>query len=494
MILLSKRAQYTPTPHVVIEPIDPLVQKAVNDIKALNPSFFMQVEKIVVHFGGGAGHLGYVKRGPNENPRIINIYKDRIKEIIQNSLGGQLNAQNFEEAVKLAIIEVLGHEQTHVGQKPEAEFAGEPEAERGGKDIAQKLKPQWMSLSSASVALHNIRDKYLPSIPMSEPTLSFVAFSENNDQRQMVKEGIRILCDKHIKPAIIDVQKACAFNKNIRNSVVKHIGLISHAVGSEKIDGEDFVISLASYQASVGLEPTGKLDKKIIKKMAQHVNFDMFPRNFGIVIPNKLYRGGLIRSPEHIKALMEHCGIQRIVSLHNDQNVLRMCGPLGVEYIPAYLENGKKGDLGRKIFGESVYDFLTQKPTYIHCFYGEDRTGGVIARLRTESGWPCKLAYLEAKSYGFKDIFTDLIDWFCEPSEDDPPVDTDKIRERLNYVDPYQEPELSQNLLEPTPTDMPFGNPFEHPINHTYVTWGDTVNNITPSSMTPPLPVGSHGK
>jgi hypothetical protein len=74
---------YTPTPNVVIEPVDPLVQRAVNDIKQKDPNFFAQVEKIVVHFGGGAGQLGHVARGPNENPRAIHIYKDRIRSIME---------------------------------------------------------------------------------------------------------------------------------------------------------------------------------------------------------------------------------------------------------------------------------------------------------------------------------------------------------------------------------------------------------------------------
>ena len=102
---LSKRSQdkYVPTPNVVIEPVDPLVQQAVNKIKQINPNFFLQVEKIVVHFGGGAGNLGYVKRGPSDNPRVIHIYKDRIKEIIQKQLGGAFNAKNFEQAVQQAL-------------------------------------------------------------------------------------------------------------------------------------------------------------------------------------------------------------------------------------------------------------------------------------------------------------------------------------------------------------------------------------------------------
>ena len=52
---ISKRSQqkpYIPTPNVIIEPIDPLVQMAVNKIKQRDPNFFMQVEKQYVNISG----------------------------------------------------------------------------------------------------------------------------------------------------------------------------------------------------------------------------------------------------------------------------------------------------------------------------------------------------------------------------------------------------------------------------------------------------------
>lgn len=498
-LILSKRAQqpYTPTPNVVIEPIDPLVQQAVNKIKQSNPNFFLQVEKIVVHFGGGSGNLGYVKRGPDDNPRVIHIYKDRIKGIIQRDLGGGFNALNFEKAVQLALIEVIGHEQTHIGEKPEEFFHGESEAERGGAEMVSKMKPQFANklmdrLVLANYNLFEIREKFVPNVPMSEANLASLIYYENGDTANFIKEAICILKSANVSPALYELHEASQFNKNNITSFIKKFGMISQTVGSD-FDSIGFAFGVAHFQAQVGLKPTGKLDKLTINKLSEKIRFRDFPKNFGIVFPGQLYRGGLIEHPAQLRALRDQCGVKRIVALHDNPETPRLCSFIGLEYVPAFMEQGAPEEFGRKVFGDSVSKFLLQKPTYVCCYFGQDRTSGVIARLRTEMGWPCKLAYLEAKSYGFKDIFADFIDWFCEPTNEEPPIDTDKIRKLLGGRSPYINPELTQCLVEPTPTDMPFSNPFDGTGNPDYLTWADTVNNITPISITSPIPIGSQG-
>lgn len=495
---LSKRAeQFTPGPHVVIEPMDPLVQEAVQDIRKVDPNFFAQVQKVVIHFGGGGGHLGFVERGQGKDPRVIHLYKDRIRDIIQKEMGGGLNAKNFKKSVKLALVEVLGHEKTHIGEKPEVEFSGEPEAESGAKSLVDRLKPTMMVedvLLNASLDLLNIKQKFLPNVVMSEPNLPFAIYSVNKDRRRMIKEGLNILRSSEVNPAIIDIENAIKFNDEIVKRKIKLLGSILNALRANRYDNHDFIIKLAKFQYGNGMVPTGRLDVKTVNKFARSLNFNDFPRNFGIVIPGELYRGGLIDDLRQLKALKDSCGIERVVSLHDSPSIPMMCDMLGIEHVPAYLKSGQPEEMGRKVFGNSISSLLSQKPTYVHCYFGRDRTGSVIARYRTEMGWPCRLAYLEAKSYGFQDIFADFIDWFCEPSDDETPINTEKIRKMLRNKDPYQNPEIIQELLEPTPNDMPFGNPYDTVDSHQYVTWSDTMNNITPTSITSPIPSGSHGK
>lgn len=191
----------------------------------------------------------------------------------------------------------------------------------------------------------------------------------------------------------------------------------------------------------------------------------------------------------HLQSLKD-LGVQRVVALHSNPAVMRLCNKMDVEYVPAFLENGDKTDLGRKIFGKSVSYFLLKKPTYIFCFFGKDRTGGVIARFRTENGWSCEQAYNEAKSFGFSDLFVDLIDWFSEFCLDKP-VDTNKVRKFLNGENPYVNPELSdveQDCLSPTPNDVPdpTGTP-SAPLSYT----SNMTNSQVPFSFTVPLSVRS---
>lgn len=335
----AQEQQFTPSPHVVIEPMDTLVQEAVQDIQKADPNFFSQVKKVIVHPGGGAGHLGFVERGSGKDPRVIHLYKDRVRDIIQRDLGGDLNTENFKKSVKLALVEVLGHEKTHIGEKPEVEFLGEPEAESGARSLVEKIKPTMMVedvLLNASLDLINIKDKFVPNVIMSEPNLPFVIYSINKDRRKMLKEGINLLKSDKIQPAIIDIENAKQFNNIVVKKKIKLLGSILGNMGSKFHDSYEFIIKLARFQYTCGIYPTGKLDNNTIKKFSQSVNFNNFPRNFGIVVPNKLYRGGLINNPEQLKTLRDECGVERIISLHDNLNIPTFCKILGIEYIPHF--------------------------------------------------------------------------------------------------------------------------------------------------------------
>lgn len=144
---LSKRAlEPVPiTPEVVIEPMEPNVQKAVNKIKSMDPSMFHNVTKIVVHPGGGHGQLGHVEMGPDKDPREVHIFKDRVNQIVQQQFQGQQNPQALQEATERALIEVITHEVGHIGKSRTQEqilqqpFHGEPEAERQSEEFMKRL-------------------------------------------------------------------------------------------------------------------------------------------------------------------------------------------------------------------------------------------------------------------------------------------------------------------------------------------------------------------
>jgi hypothetical protein len=274
----------------------------------------------------------------------------------------------------------------------------------------------------------------------------------------------------------IEIQNALDFNKSAINypSVAKLLGIVSGFLNMKNFYEPWFVLDLALWQEENNLEPTGKLDKDTINKFEELKPKGELPNNFGVVIPGLVYRGAIINKLEQLENLQKNYNIQRVISLHDNSEIARMCNILNIIHVPAFLENGSPNELGRKVLGNDVLSFIGDVPTYIHCFRGADRASGVIARIRTESGWPCKLAYAEAKAYGFQDMFVDLIDWFSELCKDKLDIDTNKIREFLGNKPPYENSEITimQNLIEPTPTDAPYMG-----LNNMYETYSDTVVN-----------------
>lgn len=461
-MLISKRAA-----RIIIEPWDPAVDKAVKMIDQISPGLLAPDVRIKVHSGGGAGQLGHVESGPSKNPREINIFKDRIREIVMRNSGQNvkqtLTANELENAVLDGLMETIVHEMGHLGKgapRPmTTPFLGEPEAESEARQFMQKvrMRPNAMaSLVEAASQLENIRQKYLPGSPIGEPDLAFVAHTANNNKHQMVKVGVSLLLENELHLATFDIEKAISFNESVFYSKpsMDLFGITSHICKTASLDA-DFVINLATWQAKNGLAPTGKLNKETLNKVVElKPNTNSLPRNFAVVVPGSVYRGGIIDNLNQLEAL-KSLGVERIISLHANPDIARMCNEIGLEHLPAFLESGKPEEFGRNIFGESVSKVLLQKPCYVHCYFGQDRTGGVIARFRTENGWPCKAAYAEAKANGFQDIFVDMIDWFSEPCGEKP-VDTDKIRKLLGNKEPYENPEQECAFPTPAPDDVPF--------------------------------------
>lgn len=132
------------SPDVVIEPMDGVVQQAVNRIKSMEPALLHNITKIVVHQGGGSGQLGHVEMGPNKDPREVHIFKDRLTHHVRNNMTGSPEA-DIQKSVIEAIMETIAHEAGHIGKTRTQEqiltqpFFGEPEAERQQEEFRRKL-------------------------------------------------------------------------------------------------------------------------------------------------------------------------------------------------------------------------------------------------------------------------------------------------------------------------------------------------------------------
>lgn len=448
---LSKKAQdfqpKAPGAQILIEPYDSAVAQA---LAKLPPHIKNNITKIVVHPEGGPGQLGHVEMGPGKDPREVHIFKARINEQVRRMFGTtQPTPVQLEQATQMALVETLTHEGVHIGPEktqeqilhPGNRFRDESGTEMETKRHMRSLFPNVASV--ASLKLDDIRNKYFPFEPMTEPDLEFAVYCALDKKYDIVKKGISLIKDPIIRPAILEIQNAIEFNKQAIGN--KNVGRLIGLLNSTCIS-EHEVFELACWQFENKIRPTGKLDEQTMLKLGE-MSIEDLPRNFGTVVPGKLYRGGMIDNIEQLRVLRDNFGVKRIVSLHNDPEIGRMCTDLGLEHLPAPIEIGSQEEYGRKILGPRVSNLLIEKPTYIHCWFGADRTGGVIARFRTETGWTNRDAYLEAKAYGFKDIFADLIDWFSEIGKGPVPVDTKQIRRMLRKLKfnpnlPYKNPEI----------------------------------------------------
>ena len=140
---------------------------------------------------------------------------------------------------------------------------------------------------------------------------------------------------------------------------------------------------------------------------------------FRVVIPGQVYRGGA-PTAQGIRQLAQH-GIKTIVDL-------RLEDPMGSQNEKSLAES-----LGMKEFLVPINQFLTPsdqeigyienqllsnpslRPIFVHCHYGEDRTGLVMALFRVfkqNPAWMPQQAYNEWLADGFHTKLVKLSDYY----------------------------------------------------------------------------------
>jgi hypothetical protein len=490
MFPLSKRAI-----QVVIEPLDPAIQQAVVRINQHDPGVLARVHKIVVHPGGGS-ELGHVQSGEGHDPQEIHLYKGQIEQLVRRQLaasGGKPTPAAYADALEKAIVEVIGHESGHIGpERPIAPgatpFLGEPQAESKAKEIVKRVFPG--VLAHASLELDAIREKFLPDHPPGEPDLAFVGNTVAGRREASLRSGLRILRRGGI-PAALAAGDARRHNDMAvrQRDVARGLGFLVGMLG-ELPCADGFAAALAAWQERNGLDPTGMIDRPTMAHMRARMGggTGAFPRNFGVVCGN-LCRGGQPDDPGQLRALRDERGVRRIVTLNDDKpEIAGWCRALGLEHVHAPLAAGKPEEPGWSVFGPSLSGFILEKPTFVHCRHGADRTGGVVARCRTETGWPCDLAYAEAKAFGFKDRFPDMVDRFAESCRHDPaahrhpPIDTAAMRRILEELEAHRP--VEQDILEPTPSDLHYtpGDSHGYDTGPSTDLWSYNIRSI-PSSQ-----------
>lgn len=121
-----------------------------------------------------------------------------------------------------------------------------------------------------------------------------------------------------------------------------------------------------------------------------------------IKVTNDLFRGGA-PSPKDVAFLKKNYGINKIVSLDEESGnrIKRACKLLNINHIMLPL-NGTKKSLANLLNKDLEKLFLKDGPTFVHCHYGKDRTGLIIALVQCKYlGVSAEKALKEAKKLGF---------------------------------------------------------------------------------------------
>jgi len=131
-------------------------------------------------------------------------------------------------------------------------------------------------------------------------------------------------------------------------------------------------------------------------------------------VTDKLYRGAA-PSPKDVQWLKDNLNIKKIVSLDeaSGNRIDRVCQLLGIEHVMFPLQMDRKSIL--KLLQQNLHNLLISGgPTFIHCHWGKDRTGLVIAMFKCRyMGMSPEAAIKEAKSYGFGiGVDEDIVDLY----------------------------------------------------------------------------------
>ncbi len=130
---------------------------------------------------------------------------------------------------------------------------------------------------------------------------------------------------------------------------------------------------------------------------------DVHVRNFRQV-NDWLYRGG---QPDEAGLIeLRDFGIRTVISFRWRESIndweREACHELGLSFfsIPLNYTNVPKAVHIEQFF--ALLDELEQRPMFVHCYHGSDRTGLMVGIYRiAEDGWTVDQAYKEMKACGF---------------------------------------------------------------------------------------------
>jgi len=113
------------SPNVVVEPMQPVIQRATEVLKRMDPNYFIGVRKIKA---GVSPYFGHVESGPDKDPAVININLGMVSQ----------KAREYNANPVIASAIVIAHEKGHVGsyEQQQGFVGGESPAEQEEQRVA----------------------------------------------------------------------------------------------------------------------------------------------------------------------------------------------------------------------------------------------------------------------------------------------------------------------------------------------------------------------
>jgi tyrosine-protein phosphatase SIW14 len=120
-----------------------------------------------------------------------------------------------------------------------------------------------------------------------------------------------------------------------------------------------------------------------------------------------VYRGA--QPAQEGYATLKEMGIRTVINLRtseSERSKVEATGMRSVEIPLSMLSNGDKDKVDKVV---AVMADPSNRPVFVHCRLGEDRTGIVVAAYRMKiQGWPLSLAEAEMDSFGFNNVWINL--------------------------------------------------------------------------------------
>jgi hypothetical protein len=132
------------TPNINVQPYEPLVVEAVNELRVNRPDMFNDVTDIILDLG--YGQFGSVT---NVSPNTITLNMNNIKEEAARGSNQQISGSDPNDAniLKSYIKQTLIHELAHLGDLGGSTDPSNPFP--GGESVADRAQEQWVGAQPA---------------------------------------------------------------------------------------------------------------------------------------------------------------------------------------------------------------------------------------------------------------------------------------------------------------------------------------------------------